>query len=120
MITHLITTYAEKDTPFFEQYYTILKTNGVADQNKTLHIATAKENEYLVNVLLKSKLDINAKNEEGITALQLAAMKGNNTIFLKFLISKGADKGIKTDFEESVYDLAKSNELLVGDLEFLK
>jgi|SRR5690554_133262 len=120
LITHLIATYDEKDTSFFKEYYTVLTNKEVPVQNKTLHIATAVENEFLVNTLLDSGVDINGKNEDGITALQLAAMKGDHTEFLKFLISKGADKGIKTDFDESVYDLAKSNELLEGDLEFLK
>jgi ankyrin repeat protein len=120
LLTHLVDTYDEKNASFFEQYYKMLIKKEVAVQNYTIHIATSVENEFLVKVLLESGVDINAKNEDGITALQLAAMKCEHTEFLKFLINKGADKEIKTDFEESVYDLAKSNELLEGDLEFLK
>jgi len=120
LITHLVATYDQKNRIFFKAYFDISMSKGVEVQNKTLHLATAVENEFLLNTLLDAGVDINAKNEDGITALQLAAMKGDHTEFLKFLISKGADKGIKTDFDESVYDLAKSNELLEGDLEFLK
>ena len=31
---------------------------------------------------------------------------------MKYLISKGADTKVKTDFEETVYDLAIENEML--------
>ena len=50
-------------------------------------------------------------------------MSTNNTKILKYLINKGADVSLKTDFEESVYDLADENELLQQQnetLEFLK
>lgn len=120
LISHLVATFDEGNTSFFEHYFNLFSSKGVEVQNKTLHLATAVEKEYLVNLLLESGVNINAKNEDGITALQLAAMKGDHPEFLKFLISKGADKSITTDFEETVYDLAKSNELLEGDLEFLK
>ena len=68
-------------------------------------------------------VDVNAKNEEGLTALHLAAMKAENDDMMKYLISKGADTKIKTDFEETVYDLASENELLQKQntsLNFLK
>lgn len=120
LITHLVDTFDDKDKEFFEHYFKVLNGKKVEIQNKTIHLATAVESEYLVNILLKSGININAKNKDGITALQLAAMKGDHTEFLKFLISKGAEKGVKTDFDETVYDLARSNELLEGDLEFLK
>ncbi|WP_107039643.1 ankyrin repeat domain-containing protein [Brumimicrobium mesophilum] len=120
VITYLVATYDEKDKAFFTQYFSVFVNKGIEVQDKTIYLATAIENEFLVNTLLDAGVDINAKSNDGITALQLAAMKGDHTEFLKFLISKGADKNILTDFEESVYDLAKSNELLTGDLEFLK
>ncbi|PKR81366.1 hypothetical protein CW751_04735 [Brumimicrobium salinarum] len=120
LITHLVATFDERNRKFFEHYFEILQKKGVKVQDKTIHLATAMENEALVTILLNSKVDINAKNKHGLTALQLAAMKGHDTKFLRFLIEKGADKNTITDFDESVYDLAKSNELLSGDLEFLK
>ena len=57
-------------------------------------------------------IDINAKNNEGLTTLHKAAMKASDAEVLKYLISIGADKSITTDFEETVYDLASENELL--------
>ena len=60
----------------------------------------------------KEDIDINAKNNEGNTALHIAAMKAKDAEILKFLIEQGADVKATTDFDESVYDLASENELL--------
>ena len=57
-------------------------------------------------------IDVNAKNKEGITALQISAMKAKDDKIIKYLLGIGADKTIKTDFDETVYDLASENELL--------
>jgi len=68
-------------------------------------------------------IDVNAKNGQGYTALHIASMKAKNDDILKYLLSKGADHSIKTDFEESAYDLAIENELLKKnntELNFLK
>ena len=68
-------------------------------------------------------IDINKKNDEGNTPLHLAAMSTGNADILTYLISRGGDVTVKTDFEETVYDLAKENELLQQqkiDLDFLK
>ena len=40
-----------------------------------------------------------------------AAMKATDTTILKFLLDQGADKTIKTEFDETVLDLANENEL---------
>lgn len=55
---------------------------------------------------------MNSKNKEGITPLHLAVMKAKDTSIINYLLSIGADKTAKTDFDESVYDLASENELL--------
>lgn len=118
--THLVDTYKKEDKVFFEKYMKLFISKDVEIQAQTLQIATSKENEYLINFLTEKGADINAKNKEGLTALQLAAMKGENTEFIKFLIAKGADKDVQTEFGETVYELAKNNELLEGRLKFLK
>ena len=68
-------------------------------------------------------IDVNTKSNDGISPLHKAAMKAKNNAVLKYLISIGADKTAKTDFNETVYDLAKENELLKKynvDINFLK
>ena len=50
-------------------------------------------------------------------------MKGKDDQLIKYLISIGADKEIKTEFGETAFDLAKENELLINsniDINFLK
>ena len=87
------------------------------------HLAVAKNNLELIKKLEAFDLDINAKNDEGLTALHIAAMKAHNSDILEYLILEGADKTILTEFEESVYDLAAENELLQNDkvdISFLK
>ena len=39
-------------------------------------------------------------------------MKAKNLEIISFLLNNGADKNIKTLFDESAYDLASENELL--------
>ncbi|MBL4663011.1 MAG: ankyrin repeat domain-containing protein [Flavobacteriaceae bacterium] len=39
-------------------------------------------------------------------------MKANNLEILKFLLEQGADKTIKTEFDETVFQLASENEVL--------
>ena len=91
--------------------------------NSLLHLAAKENNLALLKRLKDFGIDLNQKNEEGNTPLHLAAMSTSNTAILKYLIAEGADPSLKTDFEESVYDLAKENELLQNiedQLEFLK
>ena len=94
-----------------------------AEGNTLFHLAT-KDNELGVLKRLEDfDIDINAKNEKGLTALHLAAMKAEDDQMMKYLISKGADTKINTDFEETVFDLASENELLQKQntsLNFLK
>jgi hypothetical protein len=50
-------------------------------------------------------------------------MKATDPSLLDFLLKKGADRSILTDFEESAYDLARENEILNQKgvkLDFLK
>ncbi len=99
----------------------ITKTQG--NGNTLYHLAIEKNNLDLLKRIHKFNIDVNTKNNDGLTPLHLAAMKAKNNDMLKYLISIGADKTVKTDFEESVYDLASENELLQKnkvDFNFLK
>jgi len=126
---YLLQTYKAKDPESFETKWALLSQAGLSikdaqhDGNSVLHLAAKENNLALLRRLEESGVDINQKNDEGNTALHLAAMSTGNTEILKYLIAQGADVNLKTDFEETVYDLAKENELLQQQdiaLDFLK
>lgn len=126
---YLAESFDTRKTEVFDAKLKLLQEKGVkfntaqADGNTLLHIATKNNDFDLVKKVAEFKIDVNAKNGEGLTALHLAAMKAENDKMMKYLISKGANTKIKTDFEETVYDLASENELLLKgqtSLSFLK
>lgn len=91
--------------------------------NNLIHLACEKMSNFLVKKAISFDQEINQKNDNGLTPLHLAAMKSKDNKVLKILIDGGADKTVLTDFDESVYDLAKENEFLIAnkvDIEFLK
>lgn len=93
------------------------------DGQTVFHIAADKGDVNILKKLANVKANINAQDKEGNTALHKAALVAKNDEALKYLISIGADKSIKTDFDETAYDLAKENEILAKNnisVEFLK
>ncbi len=107
----------------------VLKANGLdvtapqKDGSTLYHIAAAKNDLALLKSLSGLGIDINAKNGEGMTALQKVALLAKTDEILKYLISIGADKTIKTEMGETAYDLAKGNGFLTKDnvsVDFLK
>jgi ankyrin repeat protein len=60
-------------------------------------------------------VDINIKNELGLSALHLAAMKATDNKIINMLLIAGADKNVLTDYEESTYHLANENEILMAN-----
>lgn len=91
--------------------------------NTLYHLAIAKNDLALLKHLADLKIDINAKNKEGLTVLHKAAMTAKDDTILKYLVSIGAKTDIRTDLEESVYDLAAENEYLSKNkitIDFLK
>ncbi len=125
---YLLETFSVKNPTAFEAKWELLDKAGLkmntlqAAGNSLLHLAAKENNLALLKRLKDFGIDVNQKNEEGNTPLHLAAMSTSNTAILKYLIAEGADLSLKTDFEESVYDLAKENELLQNiedQLEFL-
>ncbi len=126
---YLINSYSDRNKDLFEEKLQLLKAKNVSMKvnqsggNTLYHLAVLKGNLNLIKRVDSFDIDINSKNDEGMTALHLAAMKAKDDTIIKHLISQGADLNIKTDFNESVYDLANENELLKNNktqLNFLK
>lgn len=115
---YLLNTYRTKKPESFNEKLSLLTISGIdmsaiqAKCNTLYHLAVEKNNLDLLKRLKEFKIDVNTKNKDGLTPLHLAAMKAKDADILKYLVSIGADITAKTDFEESVYDLAIENELL--------
>lgn len=126
---YLIESYSPRRQKDFEEKLAMLKKLDLdfesvqAEGNNLLHLA-AKENElYLIETVLALGVDINKKNDQGMTPLQIAAMNATDDQTLKIMLKNGADKSVKTDFDETVFDLASENEILAKsgiDISFLK
>lgn len=129
LATYLLASFNERNTSEFEAKRKLLQAKGLqlntiqAEGNTLYHLA-AKENSLQLFKLLEGlDISLNKKNDEGLTPLHIAAMKATDDAIMKYLVSKGADIAIRTDFEESVLDLAKENEILQQQnvqLNFLK
>ncbi|NAS30018.1 ankyrin repeat domain-containing protein [Flavobacteriaceae bacterium R38] len=126
---YLLNAFNAKRTKAFEEKLTALQEKGfkVAKKqsggNTLYHLAAKKNDLALLKRVSAFNIPVNTVNQDGYTALHIAAMKSDNDNILKYLIAKGADKNIKTNFDESVYDLANENELLQKNeitLSFLK
>ena len=113
----------------FSEKLNILQSNNVnvtssqKDGNTLLHLAIAKNDLDLLKKLSDLKIDVNSVNKESMTALQKAALVAKDDTILKYLVSLGANKTIKTEFDETAYDLASENESLKNNnvsIDFLK
>ncbi|MFD1604502.1 ankyrin repeat domain-containing protein [Flavobacterium artemisiae] len=93
------------------------------DGNTLYHLAITKNDVVLLQKITDLKVDVNAKNKDGLTALHRAAMTSKDDSILKYLVSAGAKKDISTEFDETAYALAKENNVLTKNnisVEFLK
>lgn len=122
----------ERETPKqdpFDAKAKLLQDKGLnlaapqKDGNTLYHLAITKNDVALLKKITDLKVDINAKNKDGLTALHRAAMTSKDDAILKYLVSAGAKKEISTEFDETAYALAKENDLLTKNnvsVEFLK
>lgn len=113
----------------FAEKLTIIKNAGVnfaapqQDGNSIYHIAVAKNDVNLLKQLDGLNINIDTKNNEGVTALHKAALVAKDDTVLKYLVNKGAKKDVLTQFDETAFDLASENETLLEkkvSLDFLK
>ncbi|GIZ07626.1 ankyrin repeat domain-containing protein [Flavobacterium sp. UMI-01] len=98
-------------------------TTPQKDGSTLYHIAILKNDLALLKKITALQLDINHKNQDGLTVLHKAAMIAKDDSLLKYLLSLGAKKDITTEFGETAYALAKENETLTKNntsVEFLK
>lgn len=118
LVYHIVDAY-RGDLENFKEKLEYLKNLGhdpmatQKDGSTLLHAAINKEDHDLLKFLVDMGIDINVKDADGHTILHYAAMQSDDESMLKYLISAGADKSITTEFDESVYDLAQANELLM-------
>jgi ankyrin repeat protein len=102
----------------FEPKLQLLRDKGLKlgapqkDGNTLYHLSVVKNDLELLKKVAPLGADVNAKNNEGVTALHKAAMISKNDTVLRFLLSVGAAKDVKTEFNETAYDLASENDFL--------
>ena len=115
---YLVQSYNAQRATEFEGKLKVLQEKGFkvsepANNGNTMyHLAAAKNDMSLVKLLEPLKIDVNAKNKEGLTALHRAAMVSKDDAMMKYLLSVGAKKEIQTSFNETAFDLAGENESL--------
>lgn len=124
---YLINNYKANKPELFESKLKVLEKNGLVinqlqnEDNTLIHLATSENNLALLQRLSTFNIDVNAKNKEGLSALQIAVLKATDDQIIRYLLSIGADKNVKTDFNETLFDLASENELLkTQNINFLK
>lgn len=117
LAAHWFNSFKPKDEAFLKKHE-ILSKNGVDFKAKQhqgstlLHLAVDKGNIELVNKAIELGIDVNAQDEDGNTALHKAALIAKDDIVLKALVKAGAKKDLKTEFDETAYDLASQNDFL--------
>ena len=124
---YLFNTFNVKNLKGFQNKLTLLEAKGLQvskpqkNGNTLVHLAVEKQNLSMLKYIKKYNIDIDIKNYQGLTPLQKAVMTAKNDTIIKYLINNKADKTVKTDFSETLYDLAKENEALKNiDISFLK
>jgi ankyrin repeat protein len=129
LAAYLIDAYSPQRLEAFDGKLKLLQEKGLVlstpqkNGNTLYHLALAKNDFDLLKRIESFKVDVNAKNKEGVTALHKAAMTAKDDSVMKYLLSIGAKKDIVTEFKETAFDLAKENEFLSKNkvsIDFLK
>ena len=93
------------------------------DGSSLLILAASKNEMDLLKKLEVLNININAVDKEKMSALHKAALVAKDDGILKYLVGLGINKNLKTEFDETAFDLASENEILKKnklDLSFLK
>lgn len=113
----------------FTRIISLLQQNGLdvakpqTDGSTMYHYVANRQSLGLLKKIANLGIDINAYNHEGMTALHKAAMVAKDDKVLRELLAQGADKTLRTELDETAYDLAAENEYLKRnkvDITFLK
>ena len=127
LINSLSEGYSPRNHDVFDEKLTLLRSAGISakqllDDGETwFHVGARSQSLEMLKFAAVLGLDVNHQDEEGCTALHEACMTAQDIELLKWLVSIGASKDVLTLFEETPFDLASENEMLVGnDLQFLK
>ena len=129
LAAYLIHSYSPMKPEAFTSKMKVLTDKGFnvaapqSNGNTLYHVALTKNNLDLLKALEPLKLDVNAKNKEGMTVLHKAAMTAKDDQILKYLVTLGAKKDAVTEFKETAFDLASENEFLSKNsvsIDFLK
>ena len=126
---YLVQSYSSQNADAFDAKMKLLQDKGLniivpqQNGNTLYHLAVAKNDLSLLKRVESFNVDKDAKNKEGYTALHKAAMSAKDDKLIKYLLELGAKKSIKTEFDETAYNLAAENELLSKNkisIDFLK
>lgn len=85
------------------------KTNASANEKKLITASEAGDLAQVKNLLKDKKININAKDQTGATALMLAAINGNDDV-VNLLIKSKANLELKSNEGETALSFAVSND----------
>lgn len=126
---YLVPSYNAQRPEAFEAKLKVLQDKGFditatqGNGNTLYHLVLVRNGLPLLKRIESFKVDVNAKNKEGLAPLHKAAMTAKDDTILKYLLSIGAKKEVTTDFKETAFDLAHENEYLTKQhisIDFLK
>ncbi len=118
LLYHVFNSFREGKEEIAGHMITELQKRGIKtkttdkDGNTLAHIAIEKHSVFLLNKAITMGVNINYQNKLNLSPLHFAAMQGKDKELMTTLIANGANKELKTEFNESAYDLATENELL--------
>ncbi len=87
-------------------------TDLITEQNRNhvlFEIAKYANNPELFDKCLDGEIDLNRKNQDGLTLLHVAVKQNPNPEIIKYLINKGADWKLLTNNENTLIHLAVEN-----------